>query len=274
MASSLIPALIAIVFMFSGCATTVPAPQAPAPREVAQESAQAGLIHECMSKIAERDRALQSMQTEAVMQYSAPDKHSPKVREQITARRPDSLRVEAAGAFSVALILAASGQNLTIFEPSNNKLIHAAATADALNQFIQIPMAPADAVTLLLGIAPDSSALAGKNPDFIANEGAMTVGSWIDEDSSRRELGFQDERLAMMRTRAANGSVQYEVRYSDYHDIGGIMFPYAIEADFPAAQSHVSLRYKRPIINGDVPLSAFILPPPADQQANLSNASH
>ena len=75
--------------------------------------------------------------------------------------------------FNVALIVASSGKKLAIFEPSRNRLTRAAATADTLNQFIQIPMAPADAVTLLLGIAPNSAALATRPPDAIVSEGAV-----------------------------------------------------------------------------------------------------
>ncbi len=254
--------------VFCACAAIAPeAPPSPPP-EVSVTPDQSVLVNHLIQKVAERDRSLVSLQTEAIMEYAAPDRHPPKVREQVTVKRPDSLRVEAMSPFSVALILVATGKNLTIFEPSKNKLMRAAATADTLNQFIQIPMAPADAVTLLLGIAPDSSALAKRRPDAIVTEGDMTVASWRNSKSTR-ELGFQDGQLAMVRMRDATGAVEYEVRYDDYHDIGGVMFPYSIQATFPLAQSHMGLRYKRPIINGDLPVSAFeIAPPSAASQAN------
>ncbi len=263
-------AIALLALAFCACAATAPSPPPP-PAEVSVPG-QSAAVGRLTEKIAHRDRALDSLQTEAVMEYSAPDHHPPKVREQVTIKRPDSLRVEAMSAFSVALILVTTGKDLTIFEPSENKLIHAPATARTLNQFIQIPMAPADAVTLLLGIAPDSATLAARTPDAIAQEDGMTVASW-HLGKSVHELGFEDEQLAMVRMRDDTGAVEYEVRYRDYHDIGGLMFPYSIEAVFPLAQSRLALSYKRPIVNGDLPASAFVLSPPsAVENANQVNA--
>ena len=65
----------------------------------------------------------------------------------------------------------------------------------------------------------------------------------------------------MVRETAADGRVSYEVRYSDYHDIGGVMFPYVVDASFPAAGSQVTFRYLRPIVNGAIPDSTFVLTP-------------
>jgi hypothetical protein len=265
-------AIVALATLLPACASLGPASSPSGTVELSPD--RAALIHQLTEKVAERDRALVSMQTDAVMEYSAPDRHPPKVREQIVAKRPDCLRVEALSAFNVALIVATSGKELTIFEPSRNRFTRAAATADTLNQFIQIPLAPADAVTLLLGIAPDSAALAARPPDAIVSEGAMTVASWSVENSAHRELGFQDDQLALVRMRDVDGTVDYEVRYGEYQDLGGLMFPYAVDATFPKAHSRISFHYKRPIINGEVPDSAFVLSPPsAGEQANLDNAN-
>jgi len=265
-------AIVTLATLLPACASLNPSTPPSATVELSQD--RAGSIHQLTEKVAERDLSLVSMQTDAVMEYSAPDRHPPKVREQLVVKRPDSLRVEALSAFNVALIVATSGKELAIFEPSRNRLTRAAATADTLNQFIQIPMAPADAVTLLLGIAPDSGALAARSPDAIVSEGAMTVASWSVENSARRELGFQDDQLVLVRMRDADGTVDYEVRYGEYQDLGGLMFPYAVDATFPKAHSRISFHYKRPIINGEVPASAFVLSPSSGgEQANLDNAN-
>jgi hypothetical protein len=265
-------AIVALATLLPACASLSPGVSPSGTAEPVQD--RAALIHQLTQKVAERDRALVSMQTDAVMEYSAPDRHPPKVREHIIAKRPDSLRVEAFSAFNVALIVATSGKQLAIFEPSRNRLTRASATAETLNQFIQIPMAPVDAVTLLLGIAPDSVALAARPPDAIVTEGAMTVASWSVENSARRELGFEDEQLVMVRMRDGDGTVDYEVRYGEYQDLGGLMFPYAVDATFPRAHSRIAFHYKRPIINGEVPDSVFILSPSsAGEQARLGNAN-
>src|SRR5208282_6279124 len=171
--------------------------------------------------LAERDKGLDSMQTPAVMEYTAGDQHV-KAREEIVVKRPGNLRVEAMAAFGVALLLAAQGSELAIFEPGRNRFIRGQATADTLYRFVRIPMAPADAVGLLMGLAPAQFALDSK-ADSVSNDGTMLVATYGNAAAGTRELGFSDGNLAMVRETAAGGQVNYEVRYSDYHDIGGVM---------------------------------------------------
>jgi len=265
---SLAPLLLIAVatgLIFSACASVAPleSPQTAA----AAPSSQSAELSAMTSRLAERDRALVSMQTAAIMEYTAPDRHA-KARENITVSRPASLRVEAMSPFGVALIVATHGGQLQIFEPSKNKLIRAAANAATLDQFVQIPMEPGDAVTLLLGIAPGTERIAASAPAAITTEhpdadsiATMTVGFWRDANGGTSELGFEDGNLAMVRRRDAAGRIAYEVRYRDYHDIGGVMFPYIVEADFPPAQSHLTIRYDRPIVNAQISPTVFDLAP-------------
>ena len=228
-------------------------------------------VQKLIAALAERDKRLDSMQTPAVMEYTAGDQHV-KAKEDIVVKRPGNLRVEAMSPFGVALLLAAQGSELAIFEPGRNRFMRGNATADTLYRYVRIPMAPADAVGLLMGLAPPEFALNGI-ADLVSNDGAMTVASYGNPASGTRELGFSGGNLAMVRETAANGNgrVTYEVRYSDYHDIGGVMFPYVVDATFPAAGSHVTFRYLRPIVNGNIPDSTFVLTPaPGATLMNLS----
>jgi outer membrane lipoprotein-sorting protein len=102
--------------------------------------------------LAERDRRLACVQSPAVMEYSAGDQHV-KAKENIVAKRPGNLRVEAMSPFGVALLLAAQGPDLAIFEPAQNRFMRGQANADTLYKYVRIPMAPTDAVGLLLGLA-------------------------------------------------------------------------------------------------------------------------
>jgi hypothetical protein len=224
--------------------------------------------HKLIASLAERDRALDSMQTPAVMEYAAGAQHV-KAKEDIVVRRPDNLRVDAMSPFGVALLLAAQGADLQIFEPGQNRFSRGAATAETLYRYVRIPMAPADAVGLLMGLAPRDFPLAGA-ADSISSDGAMTVVAYGNASSGIRQLGFTGENLVMVRETASDGRVIYEVRYSNYHDIGGVMFPYLVDAAFPTAQSRVTFRYLRPIVNGSVPASTFVLTPaPGATQMNL-----
>ncbi len=211
------------------------------------------------SSLAERDRSLDSLQTDAVMQYSAGGK-SLRTHEELIVRRPDGLKVEARSAFGVELILSAHNGDLQIFDPSHNRFMTGMASSETLDKYVRIPMMPKDAVNLLLGLAPTGFDL--NDPRVkLSNEGTMTVVSYTSPDGTTHDLGFEDRNLVMVRETAPGGTVRYRVDYSEYHDIGGVMFPYRVAAEFPQSQSQVSFHYRRPIVNGQIPASTFVLTP-------------
>ncbi len=92
----------------------------------------------------------------------------------------------------------------------------------------------------------------------------MTVLAYEEPEHSRRELGFQNGQLVMVRKRTPAGAVNFEIRYADYRDIGGVMFAYKVDADFPVAETRVSFVYQRPIVNGKIADSVFTLTPGPD----------
>src|ERR1700683_4073789 len=246
------------MLMISGCATTQQPPDQNQFTSIAQAHPDVSPLTNAM---AERDRALESMQTNAVMEFTNGADHV-KAREEIIVRRPSSLRVEAMSPFGVALIVAAQESRLQIFDPAKNALLRGTADAATLARFARIPMAPRDAVGLLMGIVPEAQKIAA--PNSVTNDGDVTMLGYDLPDHSRRELGFQNSELVMVRQKDATGSVSLEIRYTDYHDIGGVMFAYHVEANFPAVETHVSFIYKRPIVNGKIPNSVFILTPGVD----------
>jgi hypothetical protein len=207
-----------------------------------------------------RDRTLVAFRTAAVMEYRDAHQHI-KAHETIVARRPSDLRVEIHAPFGMALIIAATGQRLEILEPGNNLLMYGAATAATLDRFARIPMEPRAAVGLLMGIAPDPAQLAGATS--AAARGGMILLNYRTGGGAACETGFIGGHLAMVRALSAGGAVDYEVRYSDYHDIGGVQFPYTVEASFPAAGSSLKFAYQRPIVNEAVADSLFTVVPSA-----------
>jgi hypothetical protein len=247
--------IFVLSLILSACATSAP-PGSETSAPIGQVDVSA-----LTTAMAHRDRALESLQTSAVMEYTSGTDHV-KAREYIVVRRPGCLRVEAMSPFGVALIVAAQDSRLQIFDPSKNTLMRGTADAATLSKFARIPMAPRDAVGLLMGIVPEAQTTAP--PDAVSIEGDMTVLAYVEADQSRRELGFLDGQLAMVRKRATAGAVNFEIRYSEYRDIGGVMFAYKVVADFPAAETRVSFSYQRPIVNGTVADSMFTLTPGPD----------
>jgi hypothetical protein len=217
--------------------------------------------------LAQREKALESMQTRAVMEYESGDRKM-KTREEIMVARPDNLRVDAFSALGVGLVVAARGHDLQIFDPSANKFIRGAATAETLNRFVRIPMAPRDAVGLLMGLVPEVAAL--PPPASVARADGMMVAHFNLPDSQRREIGFRDGKLALVSAAGAGAEPNYRVRYNDYRDIGGMMFAYQVDAEFPAQGTTVKFRFERPIINGNLAASMFELNPgPGAEVVNL-----
>ena len=251
----------------SGCFETPPVPQEPTP--VSGQDEVKFQAQKMIETLVERDRRLACVQSPAVMEYTAGDQHV-KAKEEIVAKRPGNLRVEAMSPFGVALLLAAQGPELTIFEPGKNRFMRGHADSDTLYKYVRIPMAPTDAVGLLMGLAPPAFEL-GNSPNAVTKDGAMLVATFGNSAAGTHQLGFSDGNLAMVRETGSDGRINYVVRYSDYHDIGGVMFPYAVDATFPAAGSHVTFRYLRPIVNGVIPDSTFVLTPaPGATLMNLS----
>ncbi len=238
------------------CATVGP-PAAPPPAVAPIPSPQQ--LQELVRAIRARDRGLTTLTTAAVMEYRNANQHL-KAREQIVVMRPERLRVEASSPFGVALIVAVDGPRLQIYEPGKNLLMHGAASAATLDRFAQIPMEPAAAVDLLMAVAPDAEELAAHGQAAIDASGAMVI-TYAAPGGGQREAGFAGGELTYLRERDAAGQLRYEVRYADYHDIGALMFPYSIDADFPAAGSALKLTLKRPLVNAQVEASMFQLTP-------------
>jgi outer membrane lipoprotein-sorting protein len=261
--------LLSATIQISGCVELrqPPVPLGPTPTPgFSDDQVQASNM---IAALVERDRRLACMQTTAVMEYTAGDKHV-KAKEEITVKRPGNLRVEAMSPIGVALLLAAQGPDLAIFEPSQNRFMRGQANADTLYRYVRIPMEPTDAVGLLMALAPPNFPLSSTNY-AVTKDGSMLIASYGNAQVGMHQLGFTDGNLAMVRETAAGGQVEYEVHYSDYHDIGGLMFPYVVDATFPAAGSHVTFRYLRPIVNSVIPDSTFVLTPaPGATVTNMS----
>ena len=131
-----------------------------------------------IAALAERGRLLRSMQSGAIMEYSAADGHHFRTHEEIALARPASMRVEAVAPFGATMVLAADDAGrLMIFDPSRNVLMSGGANAATLERYVRIPLAPPAAVDLLMGLAPDPAQL-DLPPDSVADTEGMTVAQW------------------------------------------------------------------------------------------------
>lgn len=217
--------------------------------------------HDMTAFLGDRDSAVHSMQSAALMEYSGGGQHF-KARENIVVRRPASLRVEVMSALGVALVVAADAGQVAVFEPGKNTLTHGAASAETLQRYARIPMAPDAAVRLILALAPDSAMLSFP-PNSMTKTGAAKVLTYHQPDGAIDELGFSgDGNLEMVRETLADGRIGYEVHYTDYRKVdGGFIFPAEVDASFPKTGATVKFHFENPSVNQDVPDSTFVLQP-------------
>jgi len=230
----------------SGCAAQPP----PRPQWLVQSAARV---------LANREQSLNSLQTAAIMEYSGPAGHL-KAREQLTARRPASLRIEALSPLGVALVVAADGAQIAIYNRASNTLMRGAATAATFARFTRIPLAPAQAVQLLLALVPDSSLLTA-TPSAHWTEGRLRVFAYGNRGVSSYEIGFDGSELALVRSSDASGQPLYEVHYKAYRDIGALTLPFEIEGQFFASATTIKLHYLDPLVDGQIADSMFVLSP-------------
>ncbi|HZZ07463.1 MAG TPA: DUF4292 domain-containing protein [Candidatus Binataceae bacterium] len=252
------------ICQLSACALTRNAPSTVTPAPSAAAIPAAAML----SALADRERSLRSMQSGAIMEYNAADGHHFRTHEEIALARPASMRVEAVAPFGATMVLAADDAGrLMIFDPSKNVLMSGGANAATLERYVRIPLAPATAVDLLMGLPPDPAELATP-PDSVSDAQGMTVVQWRLGDGGTRELGFVGGELAMVRERDSAGAQRYAVRYGDWRDAGGTNFPHKIEADFPS--SRIVLRYQAPTLNSTLAPALFVLTPaPGTRQISI-----
>ncbi len=217
--------------------------------------------HDLTAFLSDRDTAIHSMESAALMEYSGGGEHF-KARENIIVRRPASMRVEVMSALGVALVVAADAGQVAVFDPGKNTLMRGPASEATLQRYARIPMTPDAAVRLMLALAPDSAMLAFA-PNSMTEVGGGKVLTYHEPGGVIDELGFSGEgNLEMVRERLADGRIGYEVHYSDYRKLGdGFIFPGQVDASFPKTGATVKFRYENPSLNQDVPDSTFVLAP-------------
>jgi len=252
--AGLAAALMVLTVLAAGCAV-----QRPMTAAETAEGIQLGLA------LAQRDKSIFSMQTSAIMEYNGGGEHL-KARERIVVRRPASVRVEVMSPVGVVLVLAADAGQVAIFDPGKNTLTQGPATAATLDRYARIPMTPEAAVRLLMGLTPSSGMLAFPPDSYGQSADNNSYLIYREPGGVSDYLAFDSVgNLAMARQTLANQRVSYEVHYSDYRDAGdAVMFPCAIAASFPSTGASVKFRYSKPVIDGDIPDSTFVLSPSID----------
>lgn len=251
-----------------GCAINAPL-SVTAP--VAAPSSDAVQVQALTRDLLARERRLVGLQTDAVMKYQA-GTDSFKARETVSVRRRGCLRVEVMSPFGPALVLAASEGKLGIYDPGHNVFYRGRADAATLARFARIPMDPGPAVRLLLGLMPQELA-PDSIPSSVRRQDGLLAADYRLADGETEELGFAGGHLALVRLSGASAQADYQVRYSDYRDIGGLQFPHHLQAEFAAAGARLDLRYERPIVNPALSNALFVLAPGAGaREVDLDSA--
>lgn len=237
------PALLAL--LLAGCATVPPPP--PSPPVILPEG----------RELLERwEAAWQRFPGfRAVVELSLSRQGTTQRTAGVLLLAPTALRFEAVSPFGLPLLIVAANQEtVTIWSTMERRAVIAPATAEGINRWLHLPLAPEDLVRLLAGQVrplrePESVRTLHDDdgPRVEVTRGRLRQRVWVGPGLAPRRLELDGERrhLEAAFEWAPNGRL-LEVRLSA-----------------PEQEAEVSLRYQAVEVAA-VPGEAFVLRLPAD----------
>jgi len=244
-------ALFGTALVIAGCQTptVVPAPPLAAddPRPLRWMQALAGTA-----------KARHSLRATARLAVDSPDLRF-RAPQRLLLRRPASLRVEIQGLFGqVAGVLATDGQHFEWLDVSQGRIVRGEVDPGLLGRLARIDLAPAEAVTLLLGVPQPS-------PGFLQREARGAQGQGIEvifaAPGGRREVfGFDAlGQLRHLQRFDPRGVLAFEARFDAYRQIEGGRFAFEVAFEFPRDDARTSIDFESVELDPSLSDEAFVL---------------
>lgn len=186
----------------------------------------------------------------------------------LLAEKPDRLRAETLSPFgSPLLLLAADGEKLRVFLPSQNLFYSGAATSANLGRFVRLPLKLTDLVGVLLFQPPMIEAASEKAFELL-DGGWLLVRSGA---SRRQELIFNDEQLVTEVSYYDRDTLLLRISYGQFSE-GVERFPLLFGLEIPGQEITASLEFSEPEVNVRMQSGLFRLePPPGVTIVSLDN---
>ncbi len=175
----------------------------------------------------------------------------------VLAESPDRLRAETLTPFGVPMLtLAVEGDQLGVHLPAENLYYLGTASSENLGKFVNIPLEPADIVSVLL--YQPSIIKASKEEAF-----ALTDGGWVlvrSGGNQRQELVFNAEGHLVEVAYFVDRDLKFKINYSQLNSEVRL-YPAHIRMELPDKYATISLEFTDYEINGQIRESLFTLHP-------------
>ncbi len=248
------PAALGLLALVSGCAT------APIPRPYAPRTP-AAILEELRADAAK----LRTLRASARVEHDGPGLERVKISVELVAVRGGKLRVDAESPMGGAIAtLVADGEQFRMLDLRENRFLSGPAEACNVARLLQVALAPAEIVEVLLGGAP----LEGEPGELRWDEKrGQEVLELARKDGSRLRLHLQPQGgrydLVAAEQLHADGGTLFKVAHEGFAaHAGGARLPQRSTISDVLRKKTLYLRYKEVEPNVDPPAKAFSLAVP------------
>jgi hypothetical protein len=180
-------------------------------------------------------------------------------RQLLALERPARLRVEVLGLLNQRIaVLATDGERFDLYRSESGAVESGEIRPSVLWEVAGVPLTPEEAVAVLLG-APQMKRAGGEITGAVESADAAVRFEIRGAGLHWSVLEFDAEELLSGYQLAAPEGALFEVRYSDYQELGGTLFAHRVELDFPFSEVHAEVKFGGVELNPVLPESIFRL---------------
>jgi hypothetical protein len=181
-------------------------------------------------------------------------------RQLVLVARPANLRVEVLGVLNQRIaVLATDGERYDLYRSEDGSVESGAVHPAVLVEVAGVPLAPEQAVALLLGAPAEAWEAARAQRALELGEGAIRVELAPAADGLERSLDFAADGSLRRYAVQAGGQSALEVRWDDYRDLPGGRFAHRIAVEFPDVAARAEVSFRSVELNPALPAELFRL---------------
>ena len=182
-------------------------------------------------------------------------------RQILVVERPARLRIEVLGLVGQRVaVLATDGDRYELYRAETGRIEEGPVHEAVLLEVAGVPLAPREAVSLLLAVPPTPPEGARVRA-FESVDGGGVELEWLEAGRSLALRFDAAGRLLASGARDEDGREVYHATYTDHRATAGEPFPHRIEVRFPHAESAAEIDYREVELNPELPTGWFRLRP-------------
>jgi outer membrane lipoprotein-sorting protein len=227
--------LAGIVLLLSSCAARAPEPVTLDPTYVPTAL-------ELDQRLRERRAELSRFRGQARLAYHSDDE-SGKVSQMIAVEEPDRVRIDFMSPFGPTYTVAANGSRLVAYDRGEKVLYQGEPSAKNVFRYTRVPATVDLLASLIRGLPPDLDRLGEPTVQEHSDGWHWVVAL---RGGGLLTVVFQKGSLVPL-SASITGSREtgdFEARFADYEDVGGVPTPHRVEATLPGG-GEVELKYSR-----------------------------